>query len=645
MDKSRKNFDCCGQTGLVSWGGTAFEYLMPNITIPSYESSLLNESCKLLIYSEKKYAQALNTPWGMSESAYSLKDFRGNYQYKTFGVPWLGLKRGLSEEVVVSPYSSALALPFDYTDSIENLRKLDKDGLVNKYGFYDAIDFKPKKEIVKNYMAHHQGMIITSINNCLNRNILVKRFMNNPEMKSINTLLQEKMPEDVIITKEKKEKVEKIKYDGFEKLEPRKKGINIVSTNNMTTILTEDFKGISYIEDEVINDGINVFIKDLQNNNVYDFQKIFSKNNVKELYYENKNEIQKEIEHTIYSSKYTIKDGRIKASVDITIAPDCTVEIRKIEVLNSTIKPIEIEISTLENIWLSRKNTHLSHQTFDNMFLNYRKEKDFLIVNRKPKNEIEKKAFYATALLSENGDMEYEIDKEKLEKRGEKTVPYKIKNSIPFSKKIETTINPIIAMRHLIKINPNKKKEIYLISSANFVEEEAINNLKDYLNKEKLKRVFELSKVQTEAENRYLGLENKEINLYQKIAEVTLYPNRNSVSSNVNLSNEKLWKYGVSGDFPIILIKLKDLNETYLAKEVLKLYDFFLSKNIKTELVFLTEIEMQDILIDTRKIKCLNKREGIFVLKKVSKEDKRVIEARANLVIDPRNGLLKNQIE
>ncbi len=209
--------------GLVSWSGTAFEYLMPNINIPRYEGSLLDESCKFLIKTQIEYSKNLGLPWGISEAAFNLKDLKSNYQYKAFGIPWLGLKRGLGDEMVVSTYSGILAIQDVPKEELKNLKRLEQEGMYGKYGFYESIDYTPERvekgktsSIVKTYMAHHQGLILLSINNFFNQNILQKRFVKNPEIEATTILLQEVMPETAIITKEKKEKVEKLKYRDYE---------------------------------------------------------------------------------------------------------------------------------------------------------------------------------------------------------------------------------------------------------------------------------------------------------------------------------------------------------------------------------------------------------------------------------------------
>ena len=254
--------------GLISWSGTAFEYLMPNINIKKYAGSLLDESVKFMIMSQIKYSEKLGIPWGISESAFNLKDLNSNYQYKAFGLPWLGLKRGLGDEMVVSSYGSILAITDYPKEVLENLKTLEKLGMFGKYGFFESIDYTPsrlpsgKKCVpVETYMAHHQALILLSINNLLNNNILQKRFMKNPEIKAVDILLQERMPSDMIITKEKKEKLKKIKYVGynnyvenrFTKIDNSLRKCNILSSENYLIEMNDKGEGYSKYKDILIN--------------------------------------------------------------------------------------------------------------------------------------------------------------------------------------------------------------------------------------------------------------------------------------------------------------------------------------------------------------------------------------------------------
>ena len=325
------------------------------------------------------YAKRLNVPWGISESAYSVKDLYGNYQYKTFGVPWLGLKRGLEDDIVISPYSTALSLQICFKDGLENLKRLQMEKLIGKYGFYDSIDYKPSKEVVKTFMAHH---------------------MSNPEIFGIKVLLEEKMLEDEIVTKEKREKVQKVKYDGYKEEAPRTRGYNVISKNEISNIVNDDGYECTKFDDIVVGKGFKFFIKNISTNKIYDFEKM-SKN----------------IEFTPYSSKFNFEDGNIKCSINTTMAPDADVEIKKIQIKNNGINDLNLELTTFEDVILSNIRQYNSHPAFDKMFLRFSDIDDKLLIERKGRMPNEKCIFAAKTLFMPDGKFEYEIDKEKLIKR------------------------------------------------------------------------------------------------------------------------------------------------------------------------------------------------------------------------------------
>ena len=277
-----------GYKGLISWTGTAFEYLMPNLNLKKYEGSLLDESSKFAIMSQKDYCNELGVPWGISESAYYLKDLNNNYQYKAFGIPWLGLKRGLEYDLVVSPYSTFLALQDGEKSAIHNINELKKVGAFGEYGFYEAIDYTlnrlkkgEKYAVVKTYMAHHQGLILNSINNVLNQDIIQKRFNNNPEIEAVNILLEERMPVDLIITKEKKETPEKLKNYGdigyieriIDKPERLDLKYNVISNSDYKIVINDFGEGYSQYKNILVNkykpgyeikQGIFFYVKNLK---------------------------------------------------------------------------------------------------------------------------------------------------------------------------------------------------------------------------------------------------------------------------------------------------------------------------------------------------------------------------------------------
>ncbi|NMB87789.1 MAG: hypothetical protein GYA17_05490, partial [Chloroflexi bacterium] len=190
-----------GFQALLSWSATMFEYLMPLIFVRNYEGTLLYESAYAAVDYQIRYAQQNGVPWGISESGYYRFDANMNYQYRAFGVPGLGYKRGLEDDLVVTPYASLLALPLRTQAVLENVQQLKKQSMLGLFGLYEAIDFTPshlglgkEKEIVRSYMAHHQGMIFLSIVNYLKDNLLVRSFHAAPLIQSVELLLHEQIP-------------------------------------------------------------------------------------------------------------------------------------------------------------------------------------------------------------------------------------------------------------------------------------------------------------------------------------------------------------------------------------------------------------------------------------------------------------------
>ena len=423
--------------GLISWSGTAFEYLMPNINIPKYEGSLLDESCKFMIKSQIEYANKLNIPWGISEAAFNLKDLQSNYQYKAFGIPWLGLKRGLADEMVVASYGGMLAINEFPKEEIQNLKRLEQEGMYGTYGFYESIDYTPERvekgktsSVVKTYMAHHQGLILLSINNLFNKNILQKRFVKNPEIEATSILLQETMPETFIITKENKEKVEKLKYKDYEnytqrtykKIDERLITGNVISNEDYVIAMNQKGHGVSRYKDYYINrfkptddysQGIFFIFKSIKNKNIWSSNYLWCEN--KENNYQ--------ISFMPDKDEQEIINGNIKTKIETTVASNEPVELRRITLENRGNEEDIIEISSFFEPVLSKKEQEYAHPAFNNLFLitEFDEETSSLIVKRKNREKGSPNLYLATNFSTNNeiiGDLEYEIDKEKFIRKG-----------------------------------------------------------------------------------------------------------------------------------------------------------------------------------------------------------------------------------
>ena len=666
--------------GLISWSGTMFEYLMPNINIPNYPGSIISESSEFAILSQQEYAKKLNIPWGISEAAFNLRDLNNNYQYKAFGIPWLGLKRGLADEMVVASYGTVLALNDAPFDTVSNLKKLEKQGMYGKYGFYESIDFTPsrlkkndKNAVIKTYMAHHQGLILLSINNLFNKNILQKRFMKNPEIESVEILLEERMPENVIITKEQKEKVEKVNNVDYETYVVREynkpydklKNINLISSEDYLVVMDQKGNGYSKYKDIVINrfkktddeeQGIFFFFKNIKT------KRIWSSGQRNYLGKADKYSVQFMPE----MCKFVRQDGGIETVTKTFVLPNSPVEIRRIELKNLGNTEETIEVSSFLEPVLSSLEQDYSHKAFNNLFITFEilQNTNTIVVKRKQRDNSKKDIYLAVNLYTEHpiiGDLEYELDKLKFVGRQNIELPVAIENSIPLSSKCKTSLDPIVAMRKTINIKPSEKVVFNYIMAISEDKEEAINLVTENLNEEKILQNMNLAKVKTEAESLYLGIRATEIEVYQKMLAYLIYQNplkllmyKDQIPPEAPTT--ELWKYGISGDLPILLVTIKDVTDITVVKEALKAYEYYKVKNIKIDLVILNEEkktyenylqeEIQNAILDKGLGYMQNVKGGIYLIQgSIEKKSKQILEFRSNVLINASLGSIGRQLK
>ena len=620
--------------GLISWSGTAFEYLMPNINFKRYKGSLLDESSIFLIESQKQYAKILNIPWGISESAYNLKDLNNNYQYKAFGIPWLGLKRGLEEELVISPYSTFLSLEYEKENAIDNLRSIEELGGVGKYGFYESIDFTvnrlpigKKYMVVKCFMAHHQALIFLSINNFLNNFILRERFNKNPEIEAVNVLLEENMPKNVVITKESKEKILKkeLKVDsGYIEYEVNNNYLeyNFISNLNYSSLINNlgesksEYKGKlinNYKETSPLKYGIGIAIKNLNNKRIID---VYKDSKVK--FYPDK-------------SIFVKEDGAIKYKTIIFLDPNRNIEIRKIKIENNGNKDENLEIISYFEPILSDAKEFYAHPVFNKLFLNISEDNNDLYIEKNSR-DLENKVVAGVSLWSDAEilDSSFEIDRQKFFGRKVSEYPYMFEENIMFSNRVECLKDYIIAIKKTIKIPMKDSTSINLIICAGETKEEVKENLEEVKSSEEIKRLYELSKARVEEESKYLNVKSTELERYRKFLSY-LYIKKIKDKNYIYDLND-IWKFGISGDNKILMCEIKNPENIYELEDILKLYEYYRAKNIYFDLVIINDEknvyekfvkELIENIIQNRHLEYLKyTNSGIFILNKNELEDK-----------------------
>ena len=618
-------------------------------------------------------------PWGISEAAFNLKDFNNNYQYKSFGVPWLGLKRGLEDDMVVSPYSVFLSLNYVPKEAIANLKELEKENMYNKYGFYESIDYTisrlkygKKYETVKTYMAHHQALSLLSINNFINNNILIERFMNNPEIEAVDILLQERMPEKAIITKEKKEKIEKAKIKDYQnymetvytKLNDKLNITNTISNGSYTVCTKQNGESFSKYNGILVNrfketadykQGILFYIKDVATKRIWVNTPIDSEN--------------KGDKHLVSfapeKSKFVRIDADIETITKVIVSPDDPVEIRRLQLKNNGTQEKTLEITNYFEPVLSRPMQDYAHMAFNNLFLTFEKmENDNILVKRKKRGAKEKDIYLGVSFYTEHetvGEFEFEIDKERFLGKKNNLIPEMVKDSKPYSQNMGLVTDSCLANKRTIKIMPGEEIILDLIICISNNKETILNLLQKYKNTNIITKTIELARAKVEAETIYLGLKGTDIEKYQKLLSYILFNNPLKKIALEKLpkkiySQSYLWKYGISGDLPIILVKVQDLNDMYVVKDILKAHEYFRSKNIKVDLVILNSeensydqyvnYEIENAILNKQMEYLKNISGGIFVINinQINREDIELLEFKSNFIINAKDGDIKNAI-
>ncbi len=670
--------------GLVSWTGTMFEYLMPLIIMKSYKNTLLDETYSFVIRSQHKYGKQRGIPWGASESCFYSLDINLDYQYKAIGVPWLGLKRGLVEDAVSAPYATLLAFLVDPETAMENLNKLRREGLEGPYGFYEAVDytqgripFGAKRAIIKSFMAHHQGMGLLSLNNYINDSIMQVRFHADPVVKSAKLLLQEKVPVNIVYTKETKEKVIPFKDIVYKERGPLRKfrlpdpvlqKVHILSNGYYTVMLTDRGTGFSrtktasvtrWREDSTLDSyGMFFYIRNTTNNRVWSSA------------YAPFNFIPDKYEVTFLGDKVRFRrfDGEIETETEIVVTSGDNAEIRRISLKNHGQIPCILEVTSYFETIIAPQASDVAHPAFSNLFVKteFIPESGSIIATRRPRTETEKNMWIAHTAVSEGkvtADTQFETDRVQFLGRGHTTaMPAVIEQNKPLSNSSGPILDPIMSLRKRIEVGAGETAKISFITIVCETSEALMDTIERYNSPEAVEGAFRLALTRSQVEARYLNIKASEMEFYQEMLSHILFisPLRRQYQE-IIIQNKKgqpsLWPYGISGDLPIVLVILKKSDEVDTLYEVLKMHEYWRIKELKVDLVILNNEEnsythplgmlLSDIITASHAHEMLNKPGGVYVLNwnNIPEEDINLLYAVARLVLRGDGGLLPDQVK
>ncbi|RMD84520.1 MAG: DUF3131 domain-containing protein [Candidatus Dadabacteria bacterium] len=604
---------------LISWSGTMFEYLMPRLVLKDFPETLLSESMKVAVKTQRQYCRSKGIPWGMSESGYAGVDFNQAYQYKAFGIPELGLKRGLGEGLVISPYSTMLALMIDFENAYNNISVLEKEGLRGRYGFFEACDYTPsrlkkgeKKHIVRSFLAHHQGMSLASINNILNNDILVERFHSDISIKAVERLLQERFPLRIPAISLHpggvayfEREPEEDKAEGAEIIStpltpiPRTRIISnkrlsviVDNTGSGATFYSEDIALTRWRPDKALNNhGIYIYVRDLDSGKLW--SAAYQPLRVDPDYYE-----------AIFNpEKIEFKQRKhgVTLHTEITVSPEDNVEIRRVTATNLSSKSRNLEFTSYGEVVIGDAKGDLAHPAFSKMFVEteFLPEFDAITFKRRPRLSEERKLYMFHKVSMKTVWAKTTFDSSRFSFIGRGRTPG---NPIAFDDFRELSgnegvvLDPIMALRVPIELAPGGTESITFITGIAQEKEELARLLERYHDIQSVNRAFELAWSYSNVELRYDQFTIAQTHLFQKVGNAVLFPidslrGREDALTASKLSQSSLWRFGISGDFPIVLVKLTAPEHRKLAIESILCHDYLRTRGLKFDLVILNEYQ------------------------------------------------------
>ncbi|HUH27462.1 GH36-type glycosyl hydrolase domain-containing protein, partial [Gelidibacter sp.] len=663
---------------LLSWSGSMFEYLMPQLVMPTYENTLLHATNIAMVKRQIEYAKKRDVPWGISESGYNNVDTSLNYQYQAFGVPGLGLKRGLEDDLVIAPYASMLALMVAPKKAASNLKVLYEKGFEGEYGFFEAIDYTKSRlprgqdhVVINSFMAHHQGMGFLSFAYVLLNKPMQNRFAAELRFQATLLLLQERIPKKSIFYAHTA-KVADIHTTGAEAqlriiatpntIIPE---LQLLSNGNYQVMVSNSGGGYSRWKDLAVtrwredaikdNYGIFCYIKDVDSGNFWsntyhptlqpskNYEAIFSQGTI----------------------EFYRRDFGFETKTQIVVSPEDNVEIRKIRITNRSQAPKVLEITSYTELVLATQASDEAHPAFSNLFVQTEIQPEYNAIfgTRRPrsKNEVPPHFFHLMdAYGAKVEEVSFETDRMKFIGRGRTLADPQAIDVGKLAGNQGAVLDPVMSTKCRITIEPYSTATIDLIYGICESRQESEALMHKYRDKNLKKRALDLSWTHSQVLLRQIDATEADAQIFGKLASSIIYSNpalrgaEAVIKSNFR-GQSGLWSHSVSGDFPIVLLQIFDMKNLDLVTQMVKAHGYWQLKGLTVDLVIWNEDhgtyrdELQDQILNM--ISAVNTLTGhvpgkIYVKStdQISVEDRILFESVAKIIITDNNGTLSEQI-
>ncbi|PQV65427.1 cyclic beta-1,2-glucan synthetase [Abditibacterium utsteinense] len=618
---------------LMSWSGTMFEYLMPILFQQAFENSLLERAVKVAVGAQIAYGKRRNVPWGISEAAFSAIDANRIYQYKAFGVPGLGLKRGLEDDLVVAPYASLMALMIEREAAIENLKRLETLGMRGDYGFYESIDFTrerleedsivatgageiakvggrlasqaQKGTIVRCFMVHHQGMALLSLQNVLLDGAVQRRFHSDVFVQAAAPLLFEKIPEAPPVLEDQNmdnARPSRVEAAGapVERTQtpdtpaPRS---HLLGSERYGVMLTAAGGGFSRWHDTEItrwrsdttrdNWGQFLYLRDLETGVSWSATHQPLKRAARRAGVSFKAE----------KVEFDRRDAEIETKLEVCVSPEDDAEVRRVTLINHSNRARKIELTTYAELSLAPHATDRAHPSFNKLFIQTAlvPDRDALLAWRRLRQPKDAPVWAAHWMSSpQNADeIQFETDRSRFLGRA-RSAENPVAMETDLSGTVGAVLDPIFSLRRRVTLHPGQRLQVAFITGAAESEEKIHQMVEKYADFSSCERAFDLAWTHSQLELHHLRVQADEAQAFQQLAGYLLYPHAalRAPARRVreNIKNQSgLWSYGISGDLPILLVAIDNARDLPTVRQALMAHTFWRVRGFKCDLVIINE--------------------------------------------------------
>ena len=671
---------------LISWSGSMFEYLMPSLVMRAPAGSLLEQTSRLVVRRQMTYGAALGVPWGISESAYNVRDLAFTYQYSNFGVPGLGLKRGLGENAVVAPYATALAAMVDPGAAAHNFIRLAITGARGRYGFYEALDYTPTRlperknvAIIRAFMAHHQGMTVVAIANALFDGKMRARFHAEPIVQATELLLQERTPRDVAVAHPRSEEVKTaatvsdLELPAVRRLRSAHDATpqaHLLSNGRYAVMLTGAGSGYSrwgdlgitrWREDVTRDDwGAYIFLRDVQSGDVWSAG--YQPSGVEPDSYD--------VTFTEDRAEFVRHDGSIATTLEVVVSPEDNAEVRRVSVANAGTRTRDIELTSYAELVLAPPAADTAHPAFLKLFVQteYLARIGAILATRRRRSPAEPEIWAAHLAVVEGeaiGEPEIETDRARFLGRGrEVRAPIAVMDGRPLSNTVGTVLDPVFALRRRVRVPPGRTVRIAFWTVVASSRGEVLDLIDKHHDATAFDRAATLAWTQAQVQLSHLGVDPNQASLFQRLAGAVLYadPSMRPSSDAIRRGGggpATLWAQGISGDLPIILVRIDNIEDVAIVRALLRAHEYWRMKQLAVDLVILNERApsyVQDLQIALETLARTSRsrpqigadvaRGSVFVLRAdlVSVETRALLMSMARAVLAGRRGTLSEQL-